>query len=176
MNIPQILNMSRISRTIFDEICLYHEIFKEIKLYREAISSSIEEIVEKPITKLEPAIKKTNEIVLMIAQMLACSSADQDSFKKEVLIGVGEHMINEYKPTDPKPEQNLVTDEKVTEIVTKKLEAMIQPIKDQFRTLESGLCTRIHGVFEANAGMTLPQFAQRWLKYRTHHELRVSPK
>ena len=120
MTISQVLNMSGISRAIFEEVCLYHELFKEINIYKEAISTSIDEFVEKPITKLKPAVAKANEIVLMVAQMLACSNPDQETFKKEVLIGVGENILNEYKPPKTEEPNNLVTEERITDMISKK--------------------------------------------------------
>lgn len=143
---------------------------KDVKLFQKAIETNVEDIVKNPITDEKQAISRANELTLLVLQLLA-SASDIEGFQSKIKDG----LIKSLAPKDQDKDEHLV--KKAAEYAKTQLlthfDNKFQQIKDMMADFNQNLSTRIHGVFQANTDMTLPQFADRWREYRTGHELRV---
>ena len=170
-----IIKLAGMTISEFEDILIWLEKIKiyqkELELFRKAIEQNVNDFAKNPLTQREAVIARANEITLLVIQMLA-TAVPEDNFRDLL----EKELKESLQPKGQEQQKYMVKSiaEAVQENVKTYVDEKITRVKDLIINMDSTLCTRVHGVFEAHTQMSLSQFSERWLKYRTGHEMRVS--
>ena len=138
-----------------------------MEVFHKAIEENLADLSKNPMTKIPEAVARTQEITLLVIQMIA-SAMPQENCREKLESGLKEKLSFANNNTEKYQVESI--EGRIRTYVDEKLKR----VKDLITSIDENLCTRIHGVFQAHTDMSLSQFTERWRKYRTGHELRVS--